>query len=64
MSEEVKRFLLDRVIGHLNEAYRNFLALENLLSDEERNEIKFWKKAKQLYFVARRFTRLRGDWEG
>ena len=53
---EVKVFLLERVAGHLSEAYRNFLSLEDLLTEQEREKIRFWKLLRQLHLIKERTT--------
>jgi hypothetical protein len=51
VNNEVKVFLFKRVVGHLEEAYKNFLSLESLLSSEEMEKLDFWDKAKKIYSV-------------
>ena len=51
MNDEVKVFLLKRVIGHLEEAYKNFLSLEPLLNSEEMEKLDFWNRAERIHSV-------------
>ena len=51
MSNEVKVFILKRVAGHIEEAYKNFLSLEPLLNPEEMEKLDFWNRAKKIHSV-------------
>ncbi|GAB6075346.1 hypothetical protein [Desulfurobacterium crinifex] len=51
MNDEVKVFLFKRVVGHLEEAYKNFLSLEPLLNSEEMEKLDFWNRAKKIHSV-------------
>ena len=51
MNDEVKAFLFKRVVGHLEEAYKNFMSLEPLLNPEEIEKLDFWNRARKIHSV-------------
>ena len=53
-NEAVKLFMLERTKELLNEAYKQFLAVGNLMKNEEKEDIKYWKQLNHIYHVKRR----------
>jgi len=50
-NEDVKAFLFRRIVGYLEEAYKDFLHLQAVLDEKEMEEMNYWDRANRIHSV-------------